>query len=319
MDTKTKILKVLPYWLVGLILTAALQLSLPLMFLAPQGSEAAAVQADAPQVLGAATSLRGEIPPQPAELKITGIANTGNVSAKNYIVFDLDTGATLLGKNVNQQLQIASLTKLMTALVAYQNVDLNKSFVIGAKDILNISPSLGLKSGDSVKALDVFNSMLVGSCNDAALALADYVSQTTGESFVDLMNRRATALGMTNTKFSNPMGFDSQNNFSSAGDLELLISAIQKLSAFTDLGRRNGYKFASVGGNIYNTEATNKLLQSHSDIYAIKTGFTNEAHGAMATEIILDGHHVVILVLDSQNREADTLKLKENLEKAVIK
>ena len=110
----------------------------------------------------------------------------------------------------------------------------------------------------------------------------------------------------------------ARNNFSSAGDLELLISAIQKLSAFTDLGRRNGYKFASVGGNIYNTEATNKLLQSHSDIYAIKTGFTNEAHGAMATEIILDGHHVVILVLDSQNREADTLKLKENLEKAVI-
>jgi serine-type D-Ala-D-Ala carboxypeptidase (penicillin-binding protein 5/6) len=152
--------------------------------------------------------------------------------------------------------------------------------------------------------------MLIGSCNDAALALANYASHASGSDFVDLMNKQAQILRMQNSKFSNPMGFDSDGNYSTAGDLKLLISAIEQLSAFTDLGRRGSYSFSGSLNKTYYTRSTNSLIKNHSDIQAIKTGFTNEAHGAMATKFDIGSHQIVILVLDSQNRESDTLKLK---------
>src|SRR6185295_4692651 len=114
-------------------------------------------------------------------------------------------GQTLVEKNADQKVNIASLTKLLTGLVAYEMTDLNKSFIISRKDVLDIAPSLGLKPGDSVKALDVFNAMLVGSTNDAALALADFTNRETEENFILLMNSKAESLGMTSSNFSNPM------------------------------------------------------------------------------------------------------------------
>lgn len=315
---KSKIFQVLPYWLIGLIGLVALQIALPQVLTPGQSLKIQSVQAGLPEVLGASTTLRGQVPDPLPPLAINNPVNTAGINAKSFLAFDLDTGLSLLGKNPDQKLQIASLTKLMTALVAYQNADLNKSFEIGPKDLLAVSPSLGLKIGDNVRALDVFNSMIVGSCNDAALALANYAAKVSGQNFVGLMNDLAKQLGMASSSFSNPIGFDSQNNYSTANDLKLLISVTQKLSVFNDLARRSGYNFISDNGQAYSVIATNKLLQGHPDIFAIKTGFTNEAHGAMATEITLRGHHVVILVLDSQNRENDTLKLKQILEQTVI-
>jgi D-alanyl-D-alanine carboxypeptidase len=202
----------------------------------------------------------------------------------------------------------------MTGLAAYQNSNLNQFFTITPRDVLNVSPFLGLKIGDSVKVLDIFNAMLVGSCNDAAKTLADYVAKTTGLNFVDLMNNQAKILKMGDTRFSNPMGFDSRNNFSTAEDLKKLILAVQKFSVFNDLGRRTGYEFVSGSQVSYKTLTTNKLILTHPDIAAIKTGYTNEAHGSMAAKFDYAQHQIVTLVLDSQNREADTLKLKSIIE-----
>ena len=269
---------------------------------------------DAPQVLGASTAEQAPI--RGADTGGTKIISQINnpdlsaVSAQSYLVFDLNSGQELLQKNSSQKFAIASLTKLMTALAAYNNSNLNLSFKISGQDILDVKPSLGIIPGDEIKAIDIFNSMLIGSCNDAAKALADFTSQTTGENFVELMNRQADALGMTNSNFGNPMGFDSNNNYSTAEDLKLLITATQRLSAFTDLGRRTGYEFSGSEGKIYFTSATNTLIKNHPDIRAIKTGFTNEANGAMAVKAKISSHDIVILVLDSQNRESDTLKLK---------
>src|SRR4029077_21109724 len=99
------------------------------------------------------------------------------------------------------------------------------------------SPALNFLVGDSVKADDVFNSMLIGSCNDAALALADDVTGQTQKNFVDLMNQEAKTLGMANSSFENPMGFDNFNNYSTAQDIKILITETQQLAVFKDLGR----------------------------------------------------------------------------------
>jgi D-alanyl-D-alanine carboxypeptidase (penicillin-binding protein 5/6) len=279
---------------------------------------AAEKQAAQPEVLGASTQAPGLVrgADQSAAKTISQINNPdlSAVSAQSFLVFDLNSGQELLQKNPEQKLAIASLTKLMTALTAYNNLNLNQIFKISNQDTLDIAPDLGLIPGDEVKALDIFNSMLIGSCNDAALAMADFAFQSSGQSFVALMNSQAKLLGMSNSSFSNPMGFDSSENYSTAEDLKLLITATQQLSVFTDLGRRTGYEFAGADGKNYSTVATNTLIKDHPDIEAIKTGFTNEANGAMATKIAVGGHQIVILVLDSQNRESDTLKLKAALE-----
>ena len=311
MPLKIKLFKIIPYWIVFLVIAVGAQ---AMGVLISKDNEAPAK--NQPQVLGVSTStpsIRGA----DSEAKLISQINFPDLSAvnaKSYLVFDLASGQTLLAKNSGQKFAIASLTKLMTALVAYGNIDLNQDFVISDRDILNVKPDLGLVPGDSVRALDIFNAMLIGSCNDAAKALANYTTLVSGSDFVGLMNQKAADLGLQNTSYQNPMGFDNSGNYSTVEDLKILIIQEQKLSVFTDLGRRINYEFLGSLGKAYYTSATNKLIQKYPDIQAIKTGWTDEANGAMATKVDIGGREVVIVVLDSQNRESDTLKLKAALE-----
>lgn len=310
--TKSKILKVLPYWLAILGLMAIVQLGAVLIPQKNQRSDSVA-QAAEPEVLGASASARGGNA-VPDVLQKISEPDTSGIKAKSFLAFDLASGEALISRNADDELGIASLTKLMTGLVTYENANLNSNFAITGKDRVDVQPYLGLYRGDEVKALDVFNAMLIGSNNDAAQALADFTASTTGQNFVGLMNKEAANLEMAHSHFSNPIGFDSQYNYSTANDLEKLISQTEKLSAFMDLGRRESYKFSGAAGKTYSTVATNKLIKNHPDIAAIKTGYTDYSAGAMATKIKIGAHDIVILVLGSWDREGDTLKLKDALE-----
>jgi D-alanyl-D-alanine carboxypeptidase len=309
LDTKTKIFKILPFWLILILLIVSAQTAAFLY--SPNTLKSDVIP---PKVLGASTStadfIRGNSQETAKVISQTNSPDLTAVGAQSFLVFDLNSGQELLEKNPDQKLAIASLTKLMTALTAYDNSSLNRTFKISDGDTLHVKPYLGLLLGDEVTALDIFNSMLIGSCNDAAKALAEFISLSSGNNFIELMNRQAKSLGMLNSNFSNPMGFDSSNNYSTAEDLKLLITATQQLSAFTDLGRRIDYTFTGTKGKTYFTVATNNLIKNYPDIQAVKTGFTDEANGAMATKVTISGQQIIILVLDSQNREEDTLKLK---------
>jgi D-alanyl-D-alanine carboxypeptidase len=310
---KNKLLKILPYWLIGIILATNVA-----VFPYSRIGTYAIADTIEPKVLGAVTEtpsfVRGPELSEKSIIQQVSPVSLNKISAQSFLVFDLDSGQELLSKNENLALSIASLTKLMTALVAYENSDLNSDFKVGYDDVLNISPSLGLKPNDTVKSLDVFNTMLVGSSNDAALAISHFVEQSSNRKFVELMNEKAKTLGMLNTSFANPLGFDSKDNFSTSEDLKKLISFTQNLSVFTDLGRREFYKFTGNFNQVYYAKATNQLIKNHPDILAIKTGYTNFAGGAMATKFIKNGHKIIILVLDSQDREGDTLKIKSLVE-----
>ena len=267
-----------------------------------------------PMVLGATSPLRGEADSvenqnwfKKGELDATGI------TAKSFLAYDLENGSVLEQKAPLAKLPIASLTKLMTALVVYENLDFSQSLMVSSQDQIKIQPILGLKPGDQVKIQDLFNAMLVGSCNDAAKTLSNYTAKITGKNFVSLMNERAKNLGMVNSHFSNPLGFDSQYNYSTVSDLKLLVDYTQNLAAFVNLGKMPGYSFASASGNIYKTTATNKLLSEHADIEAVKTGFTENAGGSIISKLTLEGRKVIIIVVGSKDREADTLSLKRQI------
>ncbi len=309
---KNKIIKVLPYWLIVMCLIISVQCGVFLISQTkiPRPSQE---QQAKPQVLGVSTSIRGEEQINTFEPQALQKPDYTGISAKSFLVFDLDSGKNLLEKNTSEKLGIASLTKLLTALVAYNNSDLNSSLTVPANSVIKISPVLGLVLGDEVKALDVFNAMLVGSNNDAALALAYFVAGTK-EKFVSQMNVQAKKIGMNNSNFSNPLGFDSFENYSTASDLKLLITETENLSAFSNLGRRTFYDFSGKFNLTYHSSATNKLIADHPDINAIKTGHTEISGGSMATKIEKNGRGIVILVLGSSDRESDTLRLKNSLD-----
>lgn len=235
------------------------------------------------------------------------------IDAKSYIAFDVITGDILAVKAPSTPVSIASLTKLMTGYLALKHGLLDEVITLTEQNPVTVSPALGLKAGDRIKGVDLFNAMIVGSANDAAQALGEILEQKNRTPIAEQMTAEANSLGMNNTRFANALGFDSDKNYSTAADLKLLVQAVEGMKPFTDLKNKTGYGFVSESGQSYYIKATNRLVGKKLGIEAIKTGYTDEAKGAMATSFLLGDRRIAIIVLNSKQREADTLKIKEQL------
>jgi len=275
-----------------------------------------------PQVLGISTStpIRGESVAETTTSSLSFFIQRApfdlkGVTAKSFLAYDIETGQVFVEKNVQDKLSIASLTKLLTALVCYSSADLSEEITIRPADVMNTRPILRLQAGDKVKVRDLLNAMLVGSNNDAALALSRYVSDVKGVTFTELMNQKAEELGMELSHFSNPLGFDSLYNYSTADDLKKLVNATQRIPFFQELGRKIDYSFLNSEGKLFTTKTTNSLIAKYPEIQAVKTGFTEGAQGSMINRISFQGRKIIIIVLGSEDREQDTLKIKNEIEK----
>jgi D-alanyl-D-alanine carboxypeptidase (penicillin-binding protein 5/6) len=317
---KTK--AILPIWGIGMGLVIAIIMagSIWSTSQAVPLTLASANQQAEPQVLGDSIDLRGRPVTDPVTPKLSGPLDSKTVSAQSYLIADIASKGIIAEKNSDNKAYVASLTKLLTALVTYDQINISTSVPITANDVFSVSPVLGIRRGDTVKVLDLFNAMLVGSTNDAALTLANHVQDATGQNFIELMNTKAQSLGMEHSHFSNPLGFDSPGNYSTAQDLLKLVFESQKFSVFTQLGKKTSYAFSGTNGFLYKAVATDKLIGKHDEIEAIKTGYTEGAGQAMITKITKNNHSIIIIVLNSQDREGDTLNLEHQIfEKAVWK
>ncbi len=320
MTLKTKIKTIIPLWGIGLGLCIAILMVSKIWETRPQVTltQAWANNEASPQVLGDFVDLRGQPLPQPSSPILISTLDDTKISAESFLIADQDTGVIISEKNSEKKEYVASLTKLLTALITYKQTDINSKITVSQKDLFNVSPVLKLKLGDSIKLLDLFGAMIVGSSNDAALALANHTEEISDKNFVEMMNNLALSLGMNNSHFSNPLGFDSPNNYSTAKDLLKLVMETQKFSVFTELGKKTQYEFFSDSNERYVTKATDKLIGKDPEISAIKTGYTKGAGQAMVTKATKNGHNIIIIVLNSSDREGDTLKLKSQIfEKAV--
>ncbi|HEX3099463.1 MAG TPA: serine hydrolase [Patescibacteria group bacterium] len=240
------------------------------------------------------------------------------VKADSYLVYDETSGKVLSSRNPNTAVAIASITKLMTAYITQKYGNLEDTWAINSASTSSIHPVLGLVPGDKVIIKDLVDAMLIGSANDSAAALGAYVSSIKKQPVIDVMNNEAKALGMNSTHYENPIGFDSEQNYSTASDLKLLLNAVRPLSLFSEIDRKQSYSFVSQTGKTYSVKATNTLLASDPDIHAIKTGFTDEAKGAMITAIHHDDKKFIIIVLGSTDREDDTKLLKKHILEEIL-
>lgn len=233
-----------------------------------------------------------------------------SIVGKSAITMDLETGEIIYAKDIDTKRYPASITKLMTALVFAEKA--SKDTIIPYTESASKQPAYSLyanygpiKIGDSLKASDVMNSLLLFSANDAAYMIGDYVSGST-EEFIKLMNQRAKELGLKNTNFKNPNGLHDPEHYSTAYDLAIMAKAMLenpwiKESIST---KESQIEFIDSQKRI-NIENRNKLLGIDGNIGG-KTGYTIPAGRCLLTFYERDGRTLIGVVLNSEYGATDT-------------
>jgi len=224
-----------------------------------------------------------------------------DIRAEAAIVYNPENGEVLWESNSQNQRSIASITKVMTALVALEDrPDLDARVVIDRSDVRQASTTY-LRAADSITKEDLLHLLLIASDNAAARALAR-TSSLGAQGFVERMNSKAEELGLTNTKYSEPSGL-LDTNVSSAYDMARLITYVSGNEHIAAIMQKETYT-ATAGRRSISIRSTNQLVREGVvDVQAGKTGFIRKAGYCLATLLRLpqNGHQVAVVVLGAQS------------------
>ena len=225
------------------------------------------------------------------------------ITSRAAVVIDQASREILYGLNIHDPVPIASLSKLMTALVFLeQNPDLQENFTLNGTDIAGVGVRY-IASGETVTLKDLLFSALIASDNNAAQSLVR-ASKLDYDEFIDRMNQKAQALGMLNTNFVEPTGLQYAN-ISSAQDVALLLDSALAHELISDIISRSGYSFVAVSGQEHKFSNTNKLLNSYLNVIGGKTGFNDEAKFNLAAAVAGEQDQILLIVsLGSLSPEA---------------
>ena len=236
------------------------------------------------------------------------------ITASSYIVMDQNSHQVLAGSNINDQRLIASITKIMTSLIAIEYGDLEKEVIVDESVLKAYGSAIYIEIGEKIKLKDLLYGLMLRSGNDAALMIAKAVTGDM-DSFAFLMNNKAKDIGMNNTFFYNNHGLEEQDgkgNLSTAYDMALLMSYAMNNSVFREI---TGTKNYTVKTN-YKTYAwtnKNKLLHSYDFITGGKTGFTQKARRTLVTTASKDNMDLVVVTLNDGNDFNDHITLYNDI------
>ena len=237
-------------------------------------------------------------------------AEIEGLSGRAYILYCVNNGEVILGKNENTQLAMASTTKIMTALIAFEKAEKDDIEVEYTEAMTAEGSSMYLKSGDKLPLSDLASGMLAASGNDGANAVA-YTLGGSVEGFSRLMNEYAKKIGMVNTNFTNPSGLPDDNHYSTAYDMALLMSAAMENKSFSETTGRQSVEvdFIVPAGHTVTYENHNRLLSLYDYCIGGKTGYTKEAGRCLVTCAEKDGLRFVAVTLDDGNDWEDHISL----------
>lgn len=232
------------------------------------------------------------------------------ITAVSAMVMDKKTNLVLWQKNAEEVRSIASITKLMTALVFLDHNPGWDSEVTILDSDYREGGRIRVFSGEKILVKDLFNAMLVASSNNSAVALA----RSTGfsqEEFASLMNNKALDLGMNDSSFVEPTGLDPQN-ISTAADIIKLAEAALDRPEITDATSQSEYTFSVLNTDrTYTLENTDRLLNSYLDIKSGKTGYLDEAGYCLVSNVRgSGGQEVLVAVLGSESEESRFQEVK---------
>jgi serine-type D-Ala-D-Ala carboxypeptidase (penicillin-binding protein 5/6) len=228
-------------------------------------------------------------------------AFSAEIQARSAVVMEASTGRVLYAKNPELRLMPASTTKLMTALITVEKVNL-KDVVTISRNAVNVAPTKsGLKEGDKVTIETLLYAALMKSANDAAVALAEAVAGTE-EEFVQLMNMKAIALGAIDTKFINPNGLPGKGQYITAYDLSKIMRQAIKHPVLKEIIGTRVTELSTEAGKTFYVKNTNKLLWSDDELLGGKTGFTNAARHCFVCAGERDNSTLIVALLGVPSR-----------------
>ncbi|MBI5188519.1 MAG: D-alanyl-D-alanine carboxypeptidase [Nitrospirae bacterium] len=224
------------------------------------------------------------------------------IRSRAALVMDASTGRVLYAKNPNLKLPPASTTKLMTAIVAIEKADLNDVITISKRAVSVAPTKAGFKAGEKVTIEALLYAALLRSANDAATALAEAVAGSEAK-FVQLMNRKAIAIGAKDTKFINPHGLPGPGQYITAHDLSKIMRHALKYPRLKEIIGTRVAEVSTERGKALFLENTNRLLWVDEDLVGGKTGYTRKAGHCFACAGEREKNTVVVALLGSPSRE----------------
>lgn len=258
---------------------------------------------------------------------IPGISYAVEIQSRAAVVMDATTKQVLYAKNPELKLKPASTTKLMTALISVERSKLSDIVTISRRAV-NVAPTkMGFKIGDKVTIEELLYAALMKSANDAAVALAEAVAGSE-KNFVKLMNQKAIALGLKDTKFVNPHGLPGRGQYITAYDLATIMGHAIKNPVIREILGTRVRKVSTEKGRSMFIKSTNKLLWFDEEVLGGKTGYTRRARHCFTGVADREEESIIIALLGTPKRdllwkEAETLldfgyKVKDNLEEPVV-
>ncbi|MEG1705508.1 MAG: D-alanyl-D-alanine carboxypeptidase family protein [Clostridia bacterium] len=239
------------------------------------------------------------------------------IAENSGVIIDANSGSVIYNKNMNKKIYPASTTKILTAILTIENLNLNSNITVSSSNMKKVptgSSVMYLKAGDTLTVKELLYGLLLNSGNDAAIVLAENISGSINN-FSLVMNEKAKSLGCINSNFVNPHGFYNKNHYSTAYDMALIMKYASKNDAFREICETQSYLLKDKNLTFENT---NQLLKENLNyVLGGKTGFVDESGNVFISYAIKDDIKVISALYDGINLRTtmfkDTKKLTDTV------
>lgn len=231
-----------------------------------------------------------------------------NLTSESAILMDAESGKILYEKNIDEQLPMASMTKIMSMLLIMESIE-DGTLTYEDKVLISENASgmggsqVFLQAGEEYSVNDLLKCIAIASANDAVVAMAEKISGSV-DAFVELMNKRASELGLKNTNFANPHGLDNEEHYSTASDMALMAKELLKhedILKYTSI--YEDYLTKPDGSQIWLVN-TNRLVRFYDGVDGLKTGYTTEAGYCLTATAKKNDLRLISVVMKSPSAEA---------------
>ncbi|MBE5943919.1 MAG: D-alanyl-D-alanine carboxypeptidase [Lachnospiraceae bacterium] len=233
------------------------------------------------------------------------------ISSKSAVLMEIDSGTILYEKNPDEQLRPASVTKVMTLLLIFEEIDKGNIALDDVVTITEHAASMGgsqcfFESGEQQKVEDLIKCIVIASGNDAAVAMAEYISGSE-DLFVDKMNERAKELGMNNTCFKNACGLEEEGHYTCARDIAIMSRELMlnypEIEKYTTTWMDYIIHKTNRGETRFDLANTNKFLKQYNGATGLKTGFTSQAKYCISATARRDDMEMVAVIMGADTKE----------------
>lgn len=228
------------------------------------------------------------------------------VTAKSALIYDLKDQKVLFSKNPRERLPMASLTKIMTAIVAVESPKKDDQYIVTLDDLVGEN-SMGLSTGENLSLEELIYGLILTSGNDAAETLAGNYPKNGRAQFIEAMNNKAKAIGLQNTHFTNPTGLEGDGKqYTTVYDLLVITNYAVQLPLFKKVAGTFDYHIPySQNHKEFYLENETNLVTSYPGVMGIKGGYTPEAGFCLVTYLNYKGHKIIGILLGSDNRRQE--------------